>query len=59
MRTISKIKDYLDIRDILVFGGLGMLGYGLYLFEPWTAYVVTGVLLMLLGLGWLFRRSNK
>ena len=56
MRTISKIKDYLDIRDILVFGGLGMLGYGLYLFEPWTAYVVTGVLLMILGIGWLFRR---
>lgn len=59
MRTISRIKDYLDIRDVFVFGGLVMLGYGLYLFEPWTAYVVTGALLMLLGLGWLFRRPKK
>jgi hypothetical protein len=48
-----------DIRDIFVFGGLGMIGWGLYLFEPWIAYVVTGVLLMLLGLGWLFRRPAK
>lgn len=48
-----------DIRDIFVFGGLGMIGWGLYLFEPWIAYVVTGVLLMLLGLGWLLRRPAK
>ena len=48
-----------EIRDVFVFGGLGLIGRGLYLFEPWIAYVVTGVLLMLLGLGWLFRRPNK
>ena len=48
-----------DIRDIFVFGGLVMIGWGLYLFEPWISYVVTGILLMLLGLGWLFRRPAK
>ena len=50
MRTISKIKDYLDIRDILVFGGLGMLGYGLYLkWGQWLAFIVCGAVLMAIG----------
>ena len=50
MRTISKIKDYLDIRDILVFGGLGMLGYGLYLkWGQWLAFMVCGAVLMVIG----------
>jgi len=44
-------------RDVFVLGGLGMLGYGLYLFTPWTAFAVCGALLMLLGLGWLDRRK--
>jgi len=44
-----------DVRDLLVFGGLSMLGYGLYLREPWIAFSVCGVLSMALGLGWLAR----
>ena len=44
-------------RDVFVLGGLGMLGYGLYLFIPWVAFAVCGALLMLLGLGWLDRRK--
>ena len=56
---VSKVYTAFDVRDFFVFGGLGMIGWGLYLFEPWIAYVVTGILLMLLGLGWLFRRPAK
>ena len=39
-----------DIRDIFVFGGIAMLGYGLYLrWGAWLAYIVCGVLLMVIG----------
>ena len=46
----SKAKNWFDIRDIFVFGGLGMLGYGLYLkWGQWLAFMVCGVLLMTIG----------
>ncbi len=38
-----------DIRDIFVFGGLGMLGYGLYEYQPWVSFSVCGALLMIIG----------
>ena len=39
-----------DIRDVFFFGGLAMLGYGLYLrFGLWLAFMVCGVLLMATG----------
>lgn len=45
-----------DIRDILVFGGLAALGYGLHLrWGLWLALIICGALLMLLGLGFLIR----
>jgi len=46
--TIHSILD-LDIRDLFVFGGLGMLWYGLSLHSLPIAYSVCGVLLMLIG----------
>jgi len=45
-----------NVRDFFVFGGLSLLGYGLWLFIPWVSFSVSGLLLMLLGLGWLTRR---
>lgn len=39
-----------DIRDFLLLGGLGMLGYGLYGYDPRLALSVCGFLLMLLAL---------
>jgi len=42
------IKSF-DIRDVFVFGGLALLGYGLYLFEPWISFSVCGGLLMIIG----------
>ena len=44
-----------DIRDVLLFGGLAMLGYGLYRYRPWVAFAVCGGLLMLIGV--LMRKS--
>jgi len=39
-----------DIRDFFVFGGWGMLGYGLYLFQgQWLAFITCGPLLMAIG----------
>jgi len=39
----------IDIRDILFIGGLSLLGYGLWLREPWIAFSVCGSLLMVSG----------
>ncbi len=50
MSLAGAVKSAIGIRDIFVFGGLGMLGYGLYLFTPWIAFVVCGSLLMEIGL---------
>jgi hypothetical protein len=47
---IQWVKKTIDIRDVFVFGGLGMLGYGLYLLQPWLGWTVTGGLLMGLGI---------
>lgn len=46
-----------DMRDVFVFGGLGMLGYGLHLrWGLWLALMVCGAILLLIGLGFLSRR---
>lgn len=39
----------LDVRDVLLFGGLTMLGHGLYLLRPWLAFSVCGAVLMALA----------
>lgn len=39
-----------DIRDVLVFGGLVVLCYGLYLkWGQWLAFIVCGAVLMVIG----------
>ncbi len=45
----------LDVRDLLIYGGLCSIGYGLYQFRPWLGWTAFGIVSMLLGLGWLFR----
>jgi hypothetical protein len=46
----KELWNAFDIRDIFVFGGLGMLGYGLYLkWGQWLAFMVCGVLFMIIG----------
>jgi hypothetical protein len=47
---VSKSWNAFDVRDFFVFGGLGMLGYGLYLkWGQWLAFMVCGILLMIIG----------
>lgn len=46
---VGFIKNGLDIRDFFVFGGLSMLGYGLYLLRPWLGFAVAGAILMVIG----------
>jgi hypothetical protein len=46
---LNSLASLLDVRDVLTFGGLGVLGYGLYLIQPAAAFVVMGALLFWLG----------
>lgn len=36
-------------RDFFFFGGMALLGYGLYLLQPWLGLSTVGLLLMLTG----------
>jgi hypothetical protein len=47
---LGTLKKGFDVRDVLVFGGLSMLGYGLYLLRPWLGFAVSGALMMGIGL---------
>jgi hypothetical protein len=47
----SAMWNIFDIRIVLFFGGLIMLGYGLFLYQPWVSFSVCGVILM--ATGWL------
>ena len=38
------------LPDIFIFIGLGLLGYGLWLYVQWLGYVVIGALLFMMGL---------
>ena len=51
----STLWNCWDRRDILFFGGLGMLWYGLNIISPAVAYSVCGGILLSVGLvGYLF-----
>lgn len=49
-RNIRDFFSQFDLRDLFVFGGLAMLGYGLWLFAPWVGWSVAGAILMSFGL---------
>jgi hypothetical protein len=57
MNKISKITSIFGLRDLFVFGGLGLVGYGIWQVNQWLAFVVCGAILMLLGLG-LLQKGN-
>ncbi len=40
----------IDMRDVLVFGGLGMIGVGFYLIRPEFALVAIGTGMFILGI---------
>lgn len=43
------VKAALDVRDFLFFGGLSLLGYGLWLYAPWLGFAVPGAVLTVFG----------
>lgn len=48
---MKQLATLLDLRDALAFGGLAMLGYGLWLIAPPAAFIVCGAALFWLGAG--------
>lgn len=48
--VLSGVRKSFDVRDVLVFGGLAMLGFGLFLLRPWLGFAVAGLILMCFGL---------
>ena len=60
--VFKAVLSAFDLSDVVVFGGLAALTYGLYQRCDWLALTVCGALLMLIGLGWLdinnWRRVN-
>ena len=46
----SAVGRAIDLRDCFVFGGLGVMGYGLYLFRPWVSFTVCGAILLAIGI---------
>ena len=47
--VLSAALRNIELRDVLCFGGLAMLGYGLYLVYPPACWVVIGGVLHLMG----------
>ena len=45
---IKSIKP--DLRDVFVFGGLIILGIGLWLYMPWVSLTIVGIILLGLGI---------
>lgn len=41
---VGSITSAIDFRDVMMFGGNGLLGYGLYLIYPPAAFVVPGAI---------------
>jgi hypothetical protein len=39
-----------DVRDFHVYGGLIVMGYGLYLLRPWLGFAVPGAILLCIGM---------
>jgi hypothetical protein len=48
---LKQLANMLDLRDVLAFGGLAMLCYGLHLIYPPAAWVAGGAALFWLGAG--------
>lgn len=46
----SAVRKAIDLRDCFVFGGLGIMGYGLYLLRPWIAFTVCGAIILAIGI---------
>ena len=46
---LKRLRPDIDLRDVLVFGGIGMVGYGISMVSPPAAWVVVGLASFWLG----------
>jgi hypothetical protein len=46
---LERLRQLIDLRDAITFGGLGMVGYGLHLVCPPATWIVCGTALFWLG----------
>lgn len=46
----ESMKFEIDVRDVFLFTGWGMVAYGLWLLAPWIGFTIGGLLLMLMAL---------
>lgn len=52
----NKQNNLIDLDDVFVFGGIGLMGYGLYLIYPPVCWITLGVIFM--AIGW-YRAGGK
>lgn len=50
LKAGKSLAGAFGVRDVFVFGGLGLMGYGLHLYEPWVAFAVCGACLAAFGI---------
>lgn len=50
LSRIGGLSRLFDVRDCFVFGGLVLVGYGLWLLAPWAGFAVPGAIMLLIGL---------
>jgi hypothetical protein len=48
--SINLFKAAFGLKELFILGGLSLIGYGLWLYDPKISFVVSGSLVMLLGL---------
>ena len=55
---LKKIASVFDLQDIFCFGGLSMIGVGLWHYDFRVSLVVVGVVLMVMGRGILIMKAR-
>jgi len=55
-KSTRSLAGVFGLRDFFVFGGLGLMGYGLHLYEPWIAFTVCGACMLAFG---IFGRAGE
>mgnify|MGYP001570257772 CR=1 FL=1 len=49
LRPLLAWRPHIDVRDVIVFGGLAMIGSGIAALSPPAAWIVCGLMLFWLG----------
>lgn len=49
-RVRDSVSGVADLRDAHAYGGLAMVGYGIYTYTPGAAFIVCGTVLFWIGI---------